>query len=491
MSNFVFEPCSLPASRVASNESTPYHSSREQTRSDDPSPRVSAPASATTTPPLTPHGTQSEEAKRDDAAEAGLDKVKADDIRKPAPTPIPRVTPSTTGEASSTNLSGSRPSTRPTTISQRSSIEDGGSRKNAGFMVGPSGSSSSPSRSRGTSPSATLEGNFRASTPPVGPPRPHTPIGDRDDPYARSKRPPQSKNLDAIDARFKFDANDGRRRSGINLNFAAANSSTSLPRSTGGKEENRKSTFSLRSGKDHHAHNEKPHGSMSDLKRFFGIGSHHHKSKSSSSPAASARGSADRSGTKTPPRHSSAAVPFADDHGLEKKYGKFGKILGSGAGGSVRLLKRSSDGRTFAVKQFRDRHNYESPREYNKKVTAEFCIGSTLHHGNIIETLDIVQEGGHWYEVMEYAPYDLFAIVMTGRMSREEVYCCFIQIVNGVAFLHDSGLAHRDLKLDNVVVNEFGIMKIIDFGSASVFRYPFENDVVLASGEILYLYPHS
>jgi serine/threonine protein kinase len=146
------------------------------------------------------------------------------------------------------------------------------------------------------------------------------------------------------------------------------------------------------------------------------------------------------------------------------------------------LMKRSSDGTTFAVKEFRARHSYETEKEYSKKVTAEFCVGSTLHHGNIIETLDIVHEKGKWYEVMEYAPFDLFAIVMTGKMSREEISCCFLQILAGVTYLHSMGLAHRDLKLDNVVVNEQGIMKIIDFGSASVFKYPFENGITLASG---------
>jgi serine/threonine protein kinase len=60
-----------------------------------------------------------------------------------------------------------------------------------------------------------------------------------------------------------------------------------------------------------------------------------------------------------------------------------------------------------------------------------------------------------------------------------------LQILNGVTYLHNMGLAHRDLKLDNVVVNEHGIMKIIDFGSAAVFRYPFEDEVVLASGKYM------
>ncbi|KAL9129040.1 MAG: hypothetical protein Q9217_002410 [Psora testacea] len=447
------------------------------------------------TPPLTPFGTPSREGKKDDASGAGLAKVHPDSVRMAPQTSVPKIAPSTPADSSWTSLSTSRPSTggemstRPTSLSQESSSDDVRSKKAAEFSLGPSISSSSPGRSRESSPSHTPnEGVPGTTTPPTGFPRPFTPVGDKDDPYARSKRPPQPKNLDSIDARFVFGANDSRRRSAIGLGFTAS-SSPSLPHSSSGKDlknEHRKSTFSLRGGKDYKDQqaNDDKHSSMSDLKRFFGLGSHHHKSKRSGSPAASSKGSLGKSGTRTPPRHApfSPNVPFADDHGLENKYGKFGKILGSGAGGSVRLLKRASDGRTFAVKQFRDRHSYESIRDYNKKVTAEFCIGSTLHHGNIIETLDIVQEGGHWYEVMEYAPYDLFAIVMTGKMTREEITCCFLQIVNGVAFLHGSGLAHRDLKLDNVVVNEYGIMKIIDFGSASVFKYPFENDIILASG---------
>lgn len=247
----------------------------------------------------------------------------------------------------------------------------------------------------------------------------------------------------------------------------------------GGKKDTDSSSTTTTTGEEKgHAHS----SSKSNLKRFFkGFSDHKNKDKEGSSKS---NGSS-KDGTKTPTRSPTSdqpSVPFADDHGLESKYGKFGKMLGSGAGGSVRLMKRSGDGTVFAVKQFRERHAYESEREYNKKVTAEFCIGSTLHHGNIIETIDIVQEKGRWYEVMEYAPYDLFATVMTGKMGREETVCATLQILSGVLYLHSMGLAHRDLKLDNVVINEYGIMKLIDFGSAVVFRYPFEDDIVLASG---------
>ncbi|KAI7957460.1 hypothetical protein MJO28_004555 [Puccinia striiformis f. sp. tritici] len=178
--------------------------------------------------------------------------------------------------------------------------------------------------------------------------------------------------------------------------------------------------------------------------------------------------------------------------GLHKKYGKFGKVLGSGAGGTVRLIGgNNSESRginlkftpksstsshkyeqVYAVKQFRARKKEEGEKEYLKKVTAEFCIGSALHHPNIIKSVEIISERGNYYQVMEYAEYDLFSIVMTGKMSRKETYCVFKQIVSGVHYLHSIGIAHRDLKLDNCVMSRDRRVKIIDFGAATIFKYP-------------------
>lgn len=168
---------------------------------------------------------------------------------------------------------------------------------------------------------------------------------------------------------------------------------------------------------------------------------------------------------------------------LIEKYGNPGKLLGEGAGGSVSVVERPSDGKLFAVKKFRPKSPKESTSDYHKKITAEFMIGSTLHHENIIETFDMLKESKtNILIVMEYCPYDFFTIVMSGLMTKYEIYCYFKQILNGVAYLHGLGLAHRDLKLDNCVVNKFGILKLIDFGSAVVFRYPFEEDIVKCKG---------
>ncbi|KAF3044079.1 serine/threonine protein kinase [Didymella heteroderae] len=501
MENFSFEPVSLPPSRA------PSPSPASRTTSGQSSQHRSSVAQAMQSPPLTPAGTSS----RDERPTGGVDNRKRSDPALMTPQISPPHEPPPTSMDSSVNKNVVAPSspqpvprTRPNSVIEPDVVQPH-PRHGPSFTVGPAGDSLPASRDQSPSGSGgerTPGYHSPGTSTPTSIGRPFTPQGDQHDPYSRSKRAPQPKNLDGLDARFIFGSRDGRSR----RNQSASSSSTTLPRSKGttsDKEDagsNRASIFGAtgRPGSRYSSDTEtdsKPHkhghDSMSNLKRFFKIG-HKHKDKDKDkekhkNPAPVIKRErpvkASKAGVMTPPiTNGAVSVPFADDHGLESKYGKFGKVLGSGAGGSVRLMKRSSDGVTFAVKQFRARHSYESERDYNKKVTAEFCIGSTLHHGNIIETMDLVNEKGNYYVVMEYAPFDLFAIVMTGKMSREEMTCCTLQILNGVNYLHSMGLAHRDLKLDNVVVNEHGIMKIIDFGSAAVFRYPFENDVVLASG---------
>lgn len=176
--------------------------------------------------------------------------------------------------------------------------------------------------------------------------------------------------------------------------------------------------------------------------------------------------------------NSQQQLPFS------KRYSKLGESLGAGAGGAVKLVNRLSDKKVFAVKEFRSKYQNESKRDYAKKITGEYCIGSTLKHPNIIETVEICYENDRIYQVMEYCDFDLFAIVMSNKMPREEINCCFKQILSAIHYLHSIGLAHRDLKLDNCVVDTRGIVKIIDFGSAVVFSYPFTRTLIEAQGVV-------
>ncbi|KAI1102808.1 Pkinase-domain-containing protein [Jackrogersella minutella] len=456
LQNYSFDPVSLPASRVASNETTPGATPQHShSPMGHPSPRISPKGPELASPPLTPAGTsaadssfKSAKSVRISSSDAGFDSQ--------------AITPQASGQDSRPVSPRVGLPHRPAStdnISQRSTAvdeRDGHIRSHRKGIFSLGGQSLPVSRE--SSPSRNAASQYYS--------RPFTPQGDANDPYAASKRPVQNKPGSNIDQRFVFSR---KKKLG-----SPSSSSTNLTR-TDRQEKRLSGIFANRNksgelcptGTGSTTHS--THGSMSDLKRFFKVGVSHKPKKSSSPSPLGARGG--------------HQVPF-DDHGLTSKYGKLGRVLGSGAGGSVKLMKRTEDNTVFAVKEFRPRHSYETEKEYVKKLTAEFCIGSALHHGNIIETLDIVQEKGKWYEVMEYAPFDLFAIVMTGKMSKPEISCCFLQILSGVTYLHSSGLAHRDLKLDNVVVSQHGIMKIIDFGSAHVFRYPFESEIVLASGVV-------
>lgn len=150
---------------------------------------------------------------------------------------------------------------------------------------------------------------------------------------------------------------------------------------------------------------------------------------------------------------------------LLKKYGMCDKAaIGKGATAVVRLAHKwdRREEKLYAVKEFRKRRKNETEKDYVKKLTSEFCISSTLHHTNIVETVDLVQdEAHHWCEVMEYCPGgDLYAAIKKGGMSSGEVECTFKQILHGIQYLHSMGVAHRDIKPENLLLDGRGHVKV-------------------------------
>ncbi|PHH61014.1 hypothetical protein CDD82_2191 [Ophiocordyceps australis] len=101
---------------------------------------------------------------------------------------------------------------------------------------------------------------------------------------------------------------------------------------------------------------------------------------------------------------------------LVEKYGKCQEIVGRGAFGIVRISHKKLGGsseKLFAVKEFRRRPE-ETEKKYSKRLTAEFCISSSLRHPNVIHTLDLLKDAkGDYCEVMEFcAGGDLYTLIL-------------------------------------------------------------------------------
>jgi tRNA A-37 threonylcarbamoyl transferase component Bud32 len=165
---------------------------------------------------------------------------------------------------------------------------------------------------------------------------------------------------------------------------------------------------------------------------------------------------------------------------LTKKYGVCErKLVGKGATAVVRVahkLDHNQNETLYAIKEFRKRRKDESPKEYIKKLTGEFCISSSLQHTNIVATVDLVMDdNSNWCEVMEFCPGgDLYNVIKNGQLTTKEINCCFKQLIHGLAYLHSMGVAHRDIKPENLLVDEHCHIKITDFGVSDVFRSVWE-----------------
>ncbi|KAI0480436.1 serine/threonine-protein kinase hal4 [Xylariaceae sp. FL0804] len=171
---------------------------------------------------------------------------------------------------------------------------------------------------------------------------------------------------------------------------------------------------------------------------------------------------------------------------LVEKYGKCQEVVGRGAFGIVRIShKKIENGeKLFAVKEFRRRPE-ETEKKYSKRLTAEFCISSSLRHPNVIHTLDLLKDQkGDYCEVMEFCSGgDLYTLVLTaGKLEVLEADCYFKQMMRGVEYMHEMGVAHRDLKPENLLLTAHGALKITDFGNGECFRMAWENDAHMVTG---------
>ena len=146
-----------------------------------------------------------------------------------------------------------------------------------------------------------------------------------------------------------------------------------------------------------------------------------------------------------------------------------GKQAGKGATSTV--SRCSAHGKIVALKLFRKPNRAESDADWKRRIEDEFEIAHSLHHPNVVETMELVwDEGKHnWAETMEWCGGgDLFSIIKAGHMTGIEKSCCFKQLVRGVAYMHSMGVAHRDIKPENLLLNEDGQLKITDFGVSDI-----------------------
>jgi serine/threonine protein kinase len=140
---------------------------------------------------------------------------------------------------------------------------------------------------------------------------------------------------------------------------------------------------------------------------------------------------------------------------------------GSGVSGSVVVYKYKSV--HYAVKTYFEKENYETTKEYRRRILHEYEVLKRLRHINIIVV--------YKYSISLLGKIKLYQLAGSRNLyslmkeaisiDHEELHCVWKQIVNAVTYLHQNEWCHRDIKLQNVVFDPVtGYVKLIDFVTA-------------------------
>ncbi|CAI2362159.1 unnamed protein product [Moneuplotes crassus] len=143
---------------------------------------------------------------------------------------------------------------------------------------------------------------------------------------------------------------------------------------------------------------------------------------------------------------------------------KIGRVLGKGAFGKVNLAMHTLAKRLVAIKSLNKKHMQDESAK--KKVLLEMSILEKLKHPNIVRLYEIFESEKHMLYVNELCVGgDLLTYVRKRRRLKESLAkYLFLQIIDGLRYMHSKGILHRDVKLDNILLDETGKVKICDFG---------------------------
>ncbi|KAK8483368.1 hypothetical protein V6N13_097616 [Hibiscus sabdariffa] len=146
---------------------------------------------------------------------------------------------------------------------------------------------------------------------------------------------------------------------------------------------------------------------------------------------------------------------------MEERYEPL-KELGSGNFGVARLVKDKKTKELVAVKYI------ERGKKIDENIQREIINHQSLRHPNIIRFKEVLVTPTHLAIAMEYAAGgELFGrICSAGRFSEDEARFFFQQLISGVSYCHSMQICHRDLKLENTLLDGSPSprLKICDFG---------------------------
>ena len=140
------------------------------------------------------------------------------------------------------------------------------------------------------------------------------------------------------------------------------------------------------------------------------------------------------------------------------------RVLGHGGMGTVYLATQLSLDRPVALK-IMSQHWAADP-VFVARFTREAFAAALLNHPNVVQIYDIGDVDGTKFFSMEYVPGRTLADVVKdeGKLDPETAVGYVLQAARGLKHAHDRGMIHRDVKPDNLLLDEQGIVKVADLG---------------------------